>query len=156
MLDKKDMKSRQTAGASSSRRLRTVALPKPNLAVRKSLSDALRLRRTTREISATKIGTQVLSNLLFAACGMNRRRGPFGGPGLTAASASNSQEIDLYVALEDAPPPGPELPSDQSEPEHQRGCAGVPQADHQRHDPEDRHSSGEPYRTRPSSVVIEA
>jgi len=42
---------------------------------------------------------QVLSNLLWAACGTNRRKGPFGIPGRTAASASNSQEIDVYVAL---------------------------------------------------------
>lgn len=40
---------------------------------------------------------QVLSNLLWAACGVNRKKGPFGIPGRTAASASNSQEIDLYV-----------------------------------------------------------
>jgi hypothetical protein len=32
---------------------------------------------------------------------VNRAKGPFGGPGITAASASNSQEIDLFVALED-------------------------------------------------------
>jgi len=42
----------------------------------------------------------VLSNLLWAAFGVNREKGPFaGGTGRTAASASNSQEIDLYVAL---------------------------------------------------------
>jgi hypothetical protein len=35
--------------------------------------------------------------LLWAACGVNRRKGPFGGAGITAASASNSQEIDLFV-----------------------------------------------------------
>ena len=32
---------------------------------------------------------------------MNRPHGPFGTQGITAASASNSQEIELYVALED-------------------------------------------------------
>jgi hypothetical protein len=42
----------------------------------------------------------VLSNLLWAACGVNRRTGPLGTPGITAASASNSQEIDLHVAME--------------------------------------------------------
>jgi hypothetical protein len=42
---------------------------------------------------------QLLSNLLWAACGVNRKIGPFGIPGRTAASASNSQEIDLYVAV---------------------------------------------------------
>jgi len=44
---------------------------------------------------------QLLSNLLWAACGVNRRSGPFGVPGNTAASASNSQEIELLVALEE-------------------------------------------------------
>jgi len=33
---------------------------------------------------------------------VNRQKGPFGIPGWTAASASNSQEIDVYVALEEA------------------------------------------------------
>jgi len=32
---------------------------------------------------------------------VNRQKGPFGIPGWTAASASNSQEIDVYVALEE-------------------------------------------------------
>jgi hypothetical protein len=76
-----------------------VCLPKPKLARGKSLPDALRLRKTTREMSDEAIGPQLLSNLLFAACGANRRRGPFGVRGITAASASNSQEIDVYVAL---------------------------------------------------------
>lgn len=30
---------------------------------------------------------------------VNRGLGPFAGPGVTAASASNSREIDVYVAL---------------------------------------------------------
>lgn len=42
----------------------------------------------------------MLSNLLWAACGVNRRKVPVGILGRTAASASNSQEIDLYVAME--------------------------------------------------------
>jgi nitroreductase len=42
---------------------------------------------------------QTLSDLLWAACGVNRKKGAFGIPGRTAASASNSQEIDIYVAL---------------------------------------------------------
>jgi nitroreductase len=58
------------------------------------------LRRTHREISGTEVSPQLLSNVLFAARGVNRPRGPFGGAGITAASASNSQEIDVYVALE--------------------------------------------------------
>jgi hypothetical protein len=42
----------------------------------------------------------VLSNLLWAAWGVNRSEGAFGQPGRTAASASNSQEIDLYALTE--------------------------------------------------------
>jgi nitroreductase len=76
-------------------------LPTPKLASGKSFADALRLRETVREMSDKKIGVQLLSNLLFAACGVNRPRGPFGNPGITAASASNSQEIDVYVALQE-------------------------------------------------------
>ena len=66
-----------------------------------SLFSALQQRKTTREISATPLPMQLLSNLLWAAFGVNRRAGPFGVPGRTAASASNSQEIDLYVAVKE-------------------------------------------------------
>ena len=66
-----------------------------------SLFTALEQRRTTREISATPLPMQLLSNLLWAACGVNRKIGPFGISGRTAASASNSQEIELYVAVKD-------------------------------------------------------
>ena len=77
-----------------------VDLPSPKLGRGKSLPESLRLRRTTREIDARPLPLQLLSNLLWAASGVNRRTGPFGTPGLTAASASNSQDIDLYVAME--------------------------------------------------------
>jgi hypothetical protein len=66
-----------------------------------SLFLALQNRRTTRKIAATPLSLQMLSNLLWAAWGVNRKRGPFGLVGRTAASASNSQEIDLFVALEE-------------------------------------------------------
>ena len=78
-----------------------IKLPKPALPPRRSLARALQFRKTTREISAKKLSLQTLSNLLWAACGVNRRKGPFGIPGRTAASASNSQEIDVYVAFEE-------------------------------------------------------
>jgi hypothetical protein len=64
-----------------------------------SVFAALEKRKTTREISAVPLPMQELSNLLWAAWGVNRKTGPFGLPGRTAASASNSQEIDLFVAL---------------------------------------------------------
>ena len=77
------------------------ALPPPKLNAGKSLAESLRRRQTIREISDKKLSRQQLSNLLWAACGVNRAKGPFGAPGITAASASNSQEIDLFVALEE-------------------------------------------------------
>ena len=52
-------------------------------------------------MSGKKLSQQVLSNLLWAACGVNRKEGPFGIPGRTAGSASNSQEIDIYVLMEE-------------------------------------------------------
>ncbi|HVW24498.1 MAG TPA: nitroreductase family protein [Polyangiaceae bacterium] len=76
-------------------------LEKPKLEKDDSLVTALRQRRTTREIRDEKLPSQTLSNLLYAACGVNREQGPFDAPGVTAASASNSREIDVYVALED-------------------------------------------------------
>ena len=78
---------------------RSIELPRPALGPGRSIARALKLRRTTREVSDRKLPLQLLSDLLWAACGVNRRKGPFGGPGRTAATASNSQEIDVYVAL---------------------------------------------------------
>jgi hypothetical protein len=75
-----------------------IVLPKPRFDGGTSLFMALKNRRTTRTISDRPLPPRVLSNLLWAACGVNRAVGPFGAPGRTAASASNSQEIDIYVA----------------------------------------------------------
>jgi nitroreductase len=76
-----------------------IALPSPNLDRGETIFAALKKRRTVRAIRDKKLSLQVLSNLLWAACGVNRKNGPFGVPGRTAASASNAQEIDLYVAM---------------------------------------------------------
>jgi len=84
----------------SAQDLQPIILVKPETDGGKSVLAALKERRTIRNINAEKLGPQVLSNLLWAAFGVNREKGPFaGGTGRTAASASNSQEIDLYVAL---------------------------------------------------------
>jgi len=86
--------------ASPPRRPPIMRLPAPRPGRGKSLVECLRRRRTTREIASRMLPPPLLSNLLWAACGVNRRKGPFGYPGITAASASNSQEIDVYVALQ--------------------------------------------------------
>jgi SagB-type dehydrogenase family enzyme len=81
--------------------LRPIDLPAPAPHPALAFHEAVARRRTIREIAATPLSLSQLSNLLWAACGVNREIGPFGAPGRTAASASNSQEIDLYVATED-------------------------------------------------------
>jgi hypothetical protein len=82
--------------------LQPIQLPPPALNDEgTSLLAAMKLRRTTRRISAMPLPLQLMSTLLWAACGVNRASGPHGVPGRTAASASNSQEIDVYVALRD-------------------------------------------------------
>ena len=78
--------------------LQPILLPEPEADGGKSVLAALQVRKTVRSISEAKLPPQVLSNLLWAAFGVNRKQGAFGKPGRTAASASNSQEIDLYVA----------------------------------------------------------
>ena len=78
-----------------------IELPVPGSGVDSSLFVALERRKTTREISSQRLPLSLLSNLLWAACGVNRQTGPFGLCGRTAASASNSQEIDVYVAAEE-------------------------------------------------------
>ena len=78
----------------------TIILPEPERKGGKTILETLHLRRTNRNIGSRAIPMQVLSNLLWAAFGVNRDKGSFKKPGRTAPSASNSQEIDLYVALE--------------------------------------------------------
>jgi len=77
-----------------------IVLPSPTDEPSASLFEAFRRRRTIRQIGAKPLPIQVQSNLLWAACGVNRPSGPFGLAGRTAASASNSQEIDVFVATE--------------------------------------------------------
>jgi nitroreductase len=79
--------------------LKTIKLIEPRLEGGLTLEQAFSRRRTEREFSDDALPPQTLSDLLWAACGVNRRQGPFGLVGRTAASASNSQEVDVYVAL---------------------------------------------------------
>ena len=81
--------------------LQPIQLPEPVFDRCRTLFEALKLRRTSRCISDKKISLQILSDILWAAQGVNRVQGPFGGPGRTAGSASNSQEICVYVAKEE-------------------------------------------------------
>jgi len=74
--------------------IKPVDLPKPQTDLGRPLMQVLRDRCSTREFSPQKLPLQVLSNLLWAAFGVNR---PDSGK-RTAPSARNWQEIDIYVA----------------------------------------------------------
>jgi len=74
--------------------LKPLILPAPQTDGGKPLMQALKDRHSTREFSSEKLPPQVLSNLLWAAFGINR---PDTGK-RTAPSAMNWQEIDVYVA----------------------------------------------------------
>jgi hypothetical protein len=79
--------------------LQPIVLPKPEKDGGKSVLASLLERKTTRTISSKELPLQVISNLLWAGFGVNRDTAGSGKKGRTAPSASNSQEIDLYVAL---------------------------------------------------------
>lgn len=85
--------------AQSGQSISPIALPKPETDGGKSVLAALKDRRTIRDISSKDLPLQVLSNVLWAAFGVNRENGPRGSVGRTAATASNSQEIDIYAFL---------------------------------------------------------
>jgi len=87
--------------SSCSQDLQPILLPKPEKEDGRSLLASIQDRRTTRNISGKELPLRVLSNLLWAAFGVNREQASFNKPGRTAPSASNSQEIDLYVALQE-------------------------------------------------------
>jgi len=59
------------------------------------LMQALRQRRSQRDFAPSPLERQSLSDLLWAAAGINRPE----LDGRTAPSAMNSQEVDVYVAL---------------------------------------------------------
>jgi SagB-type dehydrogenase family enzyme len=71
-------------------------LPPPQTSGGRPLMQVLKDRHSSREFSNEKLPPQVLSNLLWAAFGVNRPDGK-----RTAPSAMNMQEIDIYVATQD-------------------------------------------------------
>ena len=83
-----------TLGAVAAELPPPVDLPKPKLDVSTTLVDALRARKSAREFAPTPLPAQAVSDLLWAAWGVNREDGR-----RTAPSAKNWQEIDLYVVL---------------------------------------------------------
>jgi nitroreductase len=79
--------------------LKPIQLPKPQITAGMPLMQALARRQTTRAFLDKPLPLQTLSNLLWAAFGVNRPREMKAGMGRTAPSAMNKQEIQLEVVL---------------------------------------------------------
>lgn len=74
-----------------------IKLPPPQTDGGMPLMRALKQRQSQREFSTKELSLQTLSDLLWAAAGVNR---PDTG-GRTAPTAMDRQEIDIYVAVKD-------------------------------------------------------
>ena len=74
----------------------TIQLPNPQKEGGKPLMAALSARMSTKTFNGEKLPLQTLSNLLWAAFGINRPDGR-----RTAPSAKNWQETEIYVATAD-------------------------------------------------------
>jgi len=85
-----------SAGLLTGQEPKAVALPAPQTGGGKPLMQALKERKSVRDFGSEPLSRQTLSNLLWAAWGINRADGR-----RTAPSASNHQEIDAYVIMAD-------------------------------------------------------
>jgi SagB-type dehydrogenase family enzyme len=74
--------------------LKPIKLPPPQLDSGKKLMQALKDRKSERSFSQKKLNMNVLSNLLWAADGINRQESGH----RTAPSAVNWQEVAIYLA----------------------------------------------------------
>jgi nitroreductase len=73
-----------------------VALPTPQTSGGKPLMQVLKERKSVRDFGPEQLSKQMLSNLLWAAWGINREDGHRPAP-----SASNRQELDVFVIMAD-------------------------------------------------------
>lgn len=79
----------------SAKEIEEIKLPAPQTQGGKPLMQALQERKSSRVFSNKKLSSQVISDMLWAACGINRQE-----LGLkTAPSTMNMQEIDIYVSM---------------------------------------------------------
>lgn len=74
-----------------------IILPAPHIVGAKSVTEALWLRKSERECSLRALSLQDLSNVLWAANGVNRQS----DSRRTAPSALNVQDISVYVFIEE-------------------------------------------------------
>jgi len=81
----------------SAQEVEMIKLPAPMMTGGRPLMDCLKARQSSRDFGPEKLSPQVLSNLLWAANGINR---PDSGK-RTAPSAVDWQDIDIYVSMQD-------------------------------------------------------
>ena len=74
---------------------KVIKLPKPNLNRTGAVMKALSERHSTREYASKSLSLSDLSDLLWAANGINRKESGM----RTAPSALNKQDVDVYVVL---------------------------------------------------------
>jgi len=84
-------------GSAAAQDLKPLPLPAPQTEGGKPLMQAIASRHSTREFDAKPLPLQELSNILWAADGINRRE----SGKRTAPSAMNWQETDVYVLTAD-------------------------------------------------------
>ena len=77
--------------------MKPIPLPAPDTSGGMPLMQALKQRRSMRRFSDRKLSLETLSNLLWAANGVNRPE----DKKRTAPSAMNRQEIEVYVAMQE-------------------------------------------------------
>lgn len=80
-------------GSGLAQEIDAIRLPPPEMAGSMPLMQALQARHSTREFDSTPLSPQLLSNLLWAADGVNRP----GSGKRTAPSAHDWREIDVYA-----------------------------------------------------------
>lgn len=84
-------------GWAQTQELRTIKLNEPNKKRGLPLMEALSVRASVRDWSPKEVALQDLSDLLWAADGINRPD----SKKRTASSAQNAQDVDIYVLLKD-------------------------------------------------------
>lgn len=83
--------------ATSCKAQENIQLPKPSMDNNVTLMQSLQNRHSSREFADRQISDDVLSTVLWAACGINRPE----SEKITAPSAINAQDIIVYVVRND-------------------------------------------------------
>lgn len=77
--------------------LKPVKLPEPKMQGGMPLMQALKERKSTREFSSRALPIEIISDMFWAAAGINRPESAL----RTSPTAHNMQEIDIYLAKAD-------------------------------------------------------